>query len=350
MTTEAPPVFSMGYERFIRVVGQTASEASDLDAGIAAGRLFLVKKDSGSIAWQNCGSIIVPYEWRPRDGRVEHIDVQSESELHTALPFANTTSFGAAFAQGGRVRVSIASAGNYHVDENLVRIPADCKATHFVLTIGVGKYAISSMRGGVVERKLEGSDQSELDKCTAAGQDAGPSDACRMPVEIFLREIERHNCCVMPEPTPPPSPPVPCAHCKGDDAQNCARSVNYTGDLTVDINALGQACGTRFGLVAVAPPYSRKLSQDQGVRKEFELELEAGCYRVFAVGDSGMKGLSIAIKDASDTVLSASTSSGPIAVLGPEAPFCFEGTRKLGFFARVEGGAGRYAMWLWKKK
>src|SRR5450631_3147202 len=56
-----------GNKVVVRLIGQSSSETSDVDAGMAAGRLFLVRKDPDKISWINCGNVIVPYSWRPSD-------------------------------------------------------------------------------------------------------------------------------------------------------------------------------------------------------------------------------------------------------------------------------------------
>lgn len=359
----------MGGKVVVRLIGQSSSETSDVDAGMAAGRLFFVKKDGEKIAWVNCGNVIVPYGWRPSDKHLEHIDAENESDLHAKLPFAGAMNFGAEFQQGNRLRVWIASAGAFHVDEQQVQVPADCKATHYVSTITVGAYSIVSLSataaaanasgpggmgggGHMGERKLQGSEQGELDKCSNAGGGSGPPDACRTPVEILLSEIDRsmRRFDMASGAGPNTTGPAPTPKSVPKPESQCAQLVKRSGDITTDINAIGDACGTKFGLVAVAPPYSRKLTQEQGWQKQFELELEAGCYRLFAAGDSGIHDLDTGIKDSAGTVIAEDSSNGPMPVLNPDGPFCIDRAQKVTLFARVGSGGGQYAMWLWKKR
>ena len=63
----------------VRLIGQSSSETSDVDAGMAAGRLFLVRKDGDKIAWVNCGNVIVPYGWRPSDKHLEHVQLVGQA-------------------------------------------------------------------------------------------------------------------------------------------------------------------------------------------------------------------------------------------------------------------------------
>jgi len=352
----------------VRLIGQSSSETSDVDAGMAAGRLFLVRKDGDKISWVNCGNVIVPYGWRPSDKHIEHVDAENESDLRAKLPFAGAMNFGAEFSQGNHIRVWIASAGAYHVDDSQVKIPAGCKATHYVSTITVGAYSITSLSaasasaaatgpggagggGHVGERRLQGSEQGELDKCQGTGQGSGPPDACRTPVEILLAEVDRSM--VSYDQTAPSGNgggPAPTPTSVPKDEAHCASLVKRTGDITTDINALGDVCGNNFGLTAVAPPYSRKLSQEQGWQKQFDLELEAGCYRLFAAGDAGIRDLDTGIKDESGNVIAEDSSNGPMPVLNPGGPFCLQKAQKVALYARVGSGGGTYAMWLWKKK
>ncbi len=367
VTGQPPMANGMGGKVVVRLIGQSSSETSDVDSNIAAGRLFLVKKQDDKITWVNCGNVIVPYGWRPSDKHIEHIDAQNETDLHAKLPFAGAMNFGAEFEQGNRVRVWIASAGAFHVDESQVSVPADCKATHYVSTITVGAYSITSVSataaaanvngpggmgagGHMGERKLQGSEQGELDKCSNAGQGSGPPDSCKTPVEILLSEIDRSmRKYDMETPTGKPGPaPTPTNVPKPES--KCVQLVKRTGDITADINAVGDACGTKFGLVAVAPPYSRRLAEGAGWQKQFELELDVGCYRLFAVGDSGIQDLDTGIKDTSGAVIAEDSSHGPMPVLNPDGPFCIQRAQKVELFARAGKGAGTYAMWLWKKK
>ena len=352
----------------VRLIGQSSSETSDVDAGMAAGRLFLVQKKGDQIQWVNCGNVIVPYGWRPSDKHLEHIDMQNESDLHAKLPFAGAMNFGAEFASGNSLRVWIASAGAYHVDESQVQIPAGCKATHYVSTITVGAYSITSISaaaasanangpggmnagGRAGERTLQGSEQGQIDKCSNVEQGSGPPDSCRTPVEILLAEIDRSMIKYDMEQPPTSKPgPAPTPTTVPKPEGKCVQLVKRTGDLSADISAVGDACGTKFGLVAVASPYSRHLSQDQGWQKQFELELDVGCYRLFAVGDSGIQDLDTGIKDTAGTVIAEDSSSGPMPVLNPDGPFCIQRAQKVVLYARVGKGAGTYAMWLWKKK
>ena len=129
----------------------------------------------------------------------------------------------------------------------------------------------------------------------------------------------------------------------------CSQLVKRTGDITTDINALGEACGNKFGLAAVADPYSRTLSADQGWQRQFQMELPAGCYRLFAAGDSGIQDLYTGIKDATGKVI-AEDSSRVRCRCSIRTDRSASQRTKVDLFARVGKGSGRYAMWGWKKK
>ena len=180
----------MGGKVVVRLIGQSSSETSDVDAGMAAGRLFLVKKTADNISWVNCGNVIVPYGWRPSDKHIEHIDAENESDLHAKLPFAAGMSFGAEFEQGNRVRVWIASAGAFHVDEAQVKIPAGCKATHYVSTITVG--AIRSSRSARARRRRTQASAAWAEAGTrASASSKAPSKASSTSARTAGRETAR---------------------------------------------------------------------------------------------------------------------------------------------------------------
>ncbi len=111
---------------------------------------------------------------------------------------------------------------------------------------------------------------------------------------------------------------------------------------------LGLMCGPSNGMRKAVEAKDTELGE--GVKeREHAFVAELGdCYRVFAVGDSGIEDLDVEVLGPSGTRVAFDTSDDRWPVVKPDGPFCvFEGGT---YKARVHAqrGAGHYAIEVWR--
>ena len=347
--------------------GDSMSETSIVAHGRSVGTLFLLKKVGDKFQWSHECPVAVAYQWEPGDTKIRMTDLESEADIAAKFPVNPGFNFKAQFQAGKKVRIRVASPGSYHVDTRSLQVPRACKkdATHYVQVITVGAFTITSFSGtsggasggnaiggasfDASETVLQGAESGQLWKCKEPAPNE-PPDNCRNPVEVAIGELD--GIATNDEPVEPgPTHPRPSPTTTPRPEASCYEAVKRTGDPEKDIVSVGAACGEKFGLAPQGDAFVRKLSQEQGWQRQFELEFQAGaCYRIFAVGDNGIEDIDIGIKNSKGEQIAVDGQHGPVAVLNPDGPICAKVTENVVVLAKVEKGAGRYGFALWKKK
>ena len=142
---------------------------------------------------------------------------------------------------------------------------------------------------------------------------------------------------------------------KGSSALRCeAESQCYdgfhvTGDAEADVAALAERCGKACGMTARTEPEEGSSSEDAPPRV-YAIDLDpARCYRIFAVGDPGVRVLAAAIADRSGNVVAIDNSRDRAPILGPRSAFCprLGGEHRL--VVSAVRGEGRYVVQIWSR-
>ena len=357
------PTFA-GHETF-PLYGDAMAERDDFASQRATNAIFLLVKNGESIRFgRECAGFSVGYRWHPsRQSHTE--DLFSNADVSAKFPINPGFHFDGYFSSGKGVRIRLASPGSYHLDVGKVKLPLQCRAghTHYVRSITVGAFAVStfnatkaSVNAGVVggggaqvggsEDRVSGTEAGKVFECDVDAQNSPPKE-CEQPIEVQIADINDLQIGDDPNPQPGPNPAPPTAP---KPEATCYEAVKLSGDPERDVLAVGEACGKVFGLKPIGAAFVRNLSEQDGWRKQYEFDFQKGsCYRVLGVGDAGIHDLDVGIKDSHGKDLAVDGQHGPVAVVNPRGPYCATMTETVVIYAKVEKGAGRYGLWVWKK-
>lgn len=370
-----------------RLFGYSPSEIRHMRSALNFhGKVFLAKYDPHNpdrILWVDCPTNAT-YRYVPADNTVEDLYIENATDLQAKLPLS-IASFSSYLSQGKRLRVRFATAGSFELSNDFsVSSDGACgDATHFVQTISVGAYSVSEISdtgaGGDVDVYGSGasgrhSDLShhnvgmgDLAACANPSTDAPPKN-CQMPLEILMVPIGSHRTTdpapppagdpapspeAMPRPvgtaqpsgtTPPGTPPAP----GGMTHDNCYVGIDLTREPVTDLTAITARCGAPMGMVAVGEPIVDQLAAGQRMH-EYGVDVEAGgCYRIFAVGGSGVEDLDTGLKDPAGNWVSKDILDDAFPILNPNGPFCVREGGRHKLLVAVAKGSGKYAVQLWK--
>jgi hypothetical protein len=345
--------------------GDAMADRDDFANQRATNAIFLLRKKGDSVEFgRECGGFSVGYRWHPsRQSHTE--DLFSNEDVSAKFPINPGFHFDGYFSSGKGVRIRLASPGSYHLEVGKVKLPLQCRAghTHYVRSITVGAFAVSTFnttKGGAgasvvggagvqanaSEDRVSGTEAGKVFECDVDAPN-GPPKECEQPIEVQIADINDLASSDDPNPvaggtTSPPTPPKPEA--------TCYEAVKLSGDPERDVLAVGEACGKVFGLKPIGAAFVRNLSEKDGWRKQYEFDFQKGaCYRVLGVGDSGIHDLDVGIKNSKGEDLAVDGQHGPVAVVNPRGPYCAKVAETVVIYAKVEHGAGRYGLWIWKK-
>lgn len=132
-------------------------------------------------------------------------------------------------------------------------------------------------------------------------------------------------------------------------AAKCWQTVSLSGDADEDYQQIAAKCGTATGAVAYVKPASGKLHSVKDKRDTYALHLQGGlCYRYFAVADGTVKDLDILILQAKGALVGDDKTTGPVAIIEMEKPWCQDRDVDYQFALEVDGaGTGRYVFGVW---
>jgi hypothetical protein len=149
-----------------------------------------------------------------------------------------------------------------------------------------------------------------------------------------------------------PKTPLPAVSADSqEDASPWSKCYEFfiaTGDPTVDIGLLGRECGSRNNQRAVTPVREGKQSESDAVdRFTFTAGGDGKCYRVFAVGERGVRDLDVQLVGPDGEMVASDMTKGPYPVVPAREPACLPRKGIYTVEVSVYRGSGRYAVQVW---
>jgi hypothetical protein len=135
--------------------------------------------------------------------------------------------------------------------------------------------------------------------------------------------------------TPDAAPPPPCW-----------AGFKATGNAAADVSDLGGRCAK--GMSQVIPPVKQNFAQ--GERKQIPLIVAPGCYRIIAVGGTGVKDVDLEIRDNAGKLIAADNTPDDIfPMIHPNKEWCPDAAQILTLSIIVKKGSGEVAGGVWKR-
>ncbi len=173
------------------------------------------------------------------------------------------------------------------------------------------------------------------------GPKPNPDDSKHGPVKVIPIDTEAQHRTDNPGPsTQWPQKSV------GD--KECWDHMKLTGKYVDDYNELIARCGKPTGMLPFSKPVQGELSQDHK-GDVYTLKLVGGgCYRLFAVADSGVHDLDVAIATMENKVVWIDKNHQAVAIVDWDKAVCVEKDVQFKFVVALEGaGAGGYGFGIW---
>jgi hypothetical protein len=134
----------------------------------------------------------------------------------------------------------------------------------------------------------------------------------------------------------------------GTPWSKCYESFAASGDLATDMVAMGRACGAKNGQKPLTTVRTGQQSEHDAVdRFTFTAGGASKCYRVFAVGERGVRDLDVQVVGPDGELLASDASMDPNPVVPPREPLCLKQSGIYVVEVSVQRGAGRYAVQVW---
>lgn len=128
----------------------------------------------------------------------------------------------------------------------------------------------------------------------------------------------------------------------------CLGRAVASGDPVSDVEKLGRTCGTPTGQRPMGPARKGRQSAAGAVdRYTFHVDQAGSCVRAYAVGDQGVKVLTVEITNEAGTVMATSKPGGGVAAAPHRAPLCLDDAGVYTVEVAVAEGAGDYALQVW---
>jgi hypothetical protein len=127
----------------------------------------------------------------------------------------------------------------------------------------------------------------------------------------------------------------------------CWAGFKATGNAVADVNDLGGRCTK--GMSPVVPPVKQSFAQ--GEKKQIPLIIPGpGCYRIIAVGGTGVKDVDLEVRDGSGKLVAADNTPDDIfPMIHPNKEWCPDAAQFLTLSIIVKKGAGEVAGGVWKR-
>ncbi|MEB2314431.1 MAG: hypothetical protein OZ921_21755 [Sorangiineae bacterium] len=130
--------------------------------------------------------------------------------------------------------------------------------------------------------------------------------------------------------------------------RGCADDFAPTGSLRSDLARLATRCGGAYRFAPLTPILIA--TQDERAPADaysFQVRQPGACYRVYAVGDRGVRDLDLLLRDGAGQVLGGDLTRDAFPVLPPRAPLCIPEPGLYVLEVSVFSGRGRYAVQVW---
>lgn len=127
----------------------------------------------------------------------------------------------------------------------------------------------------------------------------------------------------------------------------CWAGFKPTGSAVPDVADLGGRCTQ--GMSQVIPPVKQSFAQ--GEKKQIPLIIPGpGCYRIIAVGGTGVKDVDLEVRDGSGKLVAADNTPDDIfPMIHPNKEWCPDAAQFLTLSIIVKKGAGEVAGGVWKR-
>lgn len=127
----------------------------------------------------------------------------------------------------------------------------------------------------------------------------------------------------------------------------CWAGFKATGNAVTDVNDLGARCTK--GMSPVIPPVKQSFAQ--GEKKQIPLIIPGpGCYRIIAVGGTGVKDVDLEVRDQSGKLVAADNTPDDIfPMIHPNKEWCPDAAQFLTLSIIVKKGTGEVAGGVWKR-
>jgi hypothetical protein len=127
----------------------------------------------------------------------------------------------------------------------------------------------------------------------------------------------------------------------------CWAGFKATGNAVTDVNDLGARCTK--GMSPVIPPVKQSFAQ--GEKKQIPLIIPGpGCYRIIAVGGTGVKDVDLEVRDQSGKLVAADNTPDDIfPMIHPNKEWCPDAAQFLTLSIIVKKGTGDVAGGVWKR-
>lgn len=118
-------------------------------------------------------------------------------------------------------------------------------------------------------------------------------------------------------------------------------------DPISDLDRLGLTCGAPRGYAAVAPVHvGSQKAEDAAERLVFRAR-KGRCYRLFAVGQAGVRDLDVAVIAPDGRLVAADLSKDAWSVVPPRGPWCPDEEGPFAVDVSVADGEGSFALGVW---
>ena len=129
-------------------------------------------------------------------------------------------------------------------------------------------------------------------------------------------------------------------------AAPCWKGFTTSGNAVSDLAELGKRC--TVGMTPLVGPVKQAFKQ--GEVKTIPVAFVPACYRIIAVGGTGLKNVDLILKDASGKVVAADETPNDIfPMIHPNKEFCVDAVQFLNLSIVVTKGTGEVAGAVWKR-
>jgi hypothetical protein len=127
----------------------------------------------------------------------------------------------------------------------------------------------------------------------------------------------------------------------------CYSGFSPAADPVSDLDRLGLSCGTPRGYGAAAPIHVGTQKEDDPAERLVFRARKGRCYRLFAVGNAGVRDLDVSILAPDGRLVAADLSKDPWSVVPPRGPWCPDEEGPFAVDISVSDGEGAYALGVW---
>lgn len=131
---------------------------------------------------------------------------------------------------------------------------------------------------------------------------------------------------------------------------DCYAGISGGGNAEADLKSLTDSCGPKGGMRALTEPKrATQAARDVATRHGFDVAKPGLCFRVYAVGGSGVGELDVAILDPTGRAIATDDQAGARAVAPPNEPVCVHSEGLHEVEVSVREGAGDVAFQVWQR-